>query len=283
MKKITSVSGGKTSAFVAANYPSDYLLFALVRIEDERCRFKDEVLRKRVEDKIQKPFIATAEDDAIIHTMFDLEQFLGKEITWVSGITFEDVINNQGGWLPNKLHRFCTTFMKIKPMFEWWQKNLNEPIEMQIGFRANEVRRADNMLKKTDENGFLKFKGIVGQSKNGRNKWEEVPWQRPIFPLIDDSIYKDGITKFWQDKPVRFAAYNNCVGCFHRNPVFLRYMFQEHPEKMQWFADQEGGVKGYWRDDNGVVTPYERIKKMLPQMRLYENDFTSCDSGYCEI
>lgn len=283
MKKITSVSGGKTSAFVAANYPSDYLLFALVRIEDERCRFKDEVLRKRVEDKIQKPFIATAEDDAIIYTMFDLEQFLGKEITWVSGITFEDVINNQGGWLPNKLHRFCTTFMKIKPMFEWWQKNLNELVEMQIGFRANEVRRADNMLKKTDENGFLKFKGIVGQSKNGRNKWKEVPWQRPIFPLIDDSIYKDGITKFWQDKPIRFAAYNNCVGCFHRNPVFLRYMFQEHPEKMQWFADQEGGVKGHWRDDNGVVTPYERIKKMLPQMRLYENDFTSCDSGYCEI
>jgi hypothetical protein len=283
MKKITSVSGGRTSAYIAANYPSDHLLFALVRIEDERCRFKDEVLRKRVEDKIQKPFIATAEDDAIIHTMFDLEQFLGKEITWVSGITYEDVIKTKGGWLPNKLHRFCTTFMKIKPMFEWWQKNLNEPVEMQIGFRANEVRRADNMLKKTDENGFLKFKAIIGHSKNGRNKWKEVPWQRPIFPLIDDSIYKDGITKFWEDKPVRFAAYNNCVGCFHRNPVFLRYMFQEHPEKMQWFSDQEGGEKGYWRDDNGVVTSYERIKKMLPQMRLYENDFTSCDSGYCEI
>ena len=36
MKTATSVSGGMTSAYVAANYPSDYLVFALVRIEDPK-------------------------------------------------------------------------------------------------------------------------------------------------------------------------------------------------------------------------------------------------------
>lgn len=281
MKTITSVSGGRTSAYIAANYPSDYLLFALVRIEDERCRFPDETLRKRVEDKIQKPFIATAEDDAIIYTMFDLEQFLGKEINWVSGITFDEVVRTKGGWLPNKLHRYCTVNMKLLPMFEWWRSNINEPVKMQIGFRANEVSRADKMLARCNENGLISHKAIVCKSPNGRNKWSDIYWQSPSFPLIDDNIYKDHVNNYWNDKPVRFAAYNNCVGCFHRNPVFLRYMFQEHPHKMQWFADKEGGKKGYWRSENGEVQPYERIKKMLPQMRLYENDFTSCDSGYC--
>jgi hypothetical protein len=78
MKTVTSISGGQTSAYVAANYPSDYNVFALVRIES--ARFPDQTLRKRVEDKIQAPFIGTPEDDTIIHTIFDLEQYLGREI-----------------------------------------------------------------------------------------------------------------------------------------------------------------------------------------------------------
>ena len=95
------------------------MVFALVRIEDENCRFKDEALRKRVEDRIQKPFIATAEDDLIIYTIFDLEQYLGREITWVSGLSYDEVIKTKVGWLPNMLHRYCTTWLKIDPMVQW--------------------------------------------------------------------------------------------------------------------------------------------------------------------
>lgn len=283
MKTITSVSGGRTSAYIAANYPSDYLLFALVRIEDERCRFPDETLRKRVEDKIQAPFIATSEDDLIITTMFDLEQYLGKEIIWVTGPTFDDVILNGGGWLPNMLHRYCTAMLKIDPMFKWWRSNINEVVEMQIGFRANEVYRADNMLQRLNVNGRLEQKAVVSKSKNGRKKWKNIEWQIPKFPLINDNIYKDTINAYWTKTQVRFAPYNNCVGCFHKNPVMLRYMFQEHPEKMEWFAEKEGGKKGYWKTIDGKVIAYNRIKKMLPQMRLYENDFSPCDNGYCGI
>lgn len=283
MKKITSVSGGRTSAYIAANYPSDHLLFALVRIEDQRCRFPDEVLRKRVEDKIQAPFIATAEDDLIIYTMFDLEQFLGKEIVWVTGPTFDEVVEHGGGWLPNMLHRYCTSMMKLDPMFNWWKNNIGEVVEMQIGFRANEVYRADNMFSKLNANGRLEQKAVTGKMKNGKNKWSKVEWQIPVFPLINDNVYKDNINSYWSDKPVRFAPYNNCVGCFHKNPVFLRYMFQEHENKMEWFAEKEGGKKGYWKTIDGKVVAYNSVKKMLPQMRLYENDFTSCDSGYCEM
>lgn len=281
MKTITSVSGGTTSAYIAANYPSDYLLFALVRIEDENCRFKDEKIRRLVEDKIQAPFIATAEDDMIIYTMLDLEQYLGKEINWVTGITFDKVIETKGGWLPNKLHRYCTTNMKIEPMFQWWRNNINEPIEMQIGFRANEQDRANKMLARCNEQGLIEHHAVIGKRKDGKNSWAEVGWQKPKFPLIEDNIYKDAIKQFWIDKPVSFAPYNNCVGCFHRNPVFLRYMYQEHPTKMNWFESKEGGKNGYWRSEGSEIQPYARIRKMLQQTRLFETDFTSCDAGYC--
>ena len=83
MKTVTSVSGGQSSAYIAANYPSDYLVFALVCIEDRKCTPKDAKLVQAVSDRIGKEFIATAEDDTILHTMFDLEQYLGQRIDWV--------------------------------------------------------------------------------------------------------------------------------------------------------------------------------------------------------
>ena len=72
MKTMNSLSGGKTSSYIAANYPADYDVFSLVRIEDQNCRFPDEKIRQEVEDRIQAPFIGTAEDDTIIYTMLDL-------------------------------------------------------------------------------------------------------------------------------------------------------------------------------------------------------------------
>jgi hypothetical protein len=280
MKTITSVSGGKTSAYLAANFKSDYLLFALVRIEDEGCRFPDESIRKLVEDKIQAPFVGTAEDNMIVYTILDLEQYLGQPITWVSGITYDQVLRQKGGWLPNKLHRYCTTWLKLDPMFQWWRNNINEPVKMQIGFRSNEASRADSMNEKLNENGLLEYKAVIGQSANGRNKWSMIEWQKPSFPLVENGILKHDIVKFWEDKPVRFADYNNCVGCFHRSPLFLAKMYDAHPDKMKWFEDQENGRKrGTWRSD----IRYEEIKKFKIQRTLSFDDLGGCASGYCEV
>lgn len=280
MKTVTSISGGKTSAFVAANYPSDYNVFALVRTSDKKCKYPDAKVRQIVEDRIQKPFIGTLEDDVIITTILELEQFLGREISWVSGITYDEVVETKGGWLPNKLHRYCTSWLKINPMFYWWAETIGDPVEMQIGFRANEQSRAKRMKDKLNENGLLEFKATFEKNKRGQNKWEQVGWQKPVFPLIENPTYKDEIEQYWGFRPVQFAPLNNCVGCFHRNPLLLRKMFEEHPNKMNWFEQQEKGrLKGYWRSD----TSYEKIKNHSLQQELSFDDFSECDSGYCEV
>ena len=92
MKTVNSLSGGKTSSYIAANYPADYDVFALVRTDDKNCIYPDKKLRQEVEDRIQAPFIGTLEDDTIIHTMLDLEQYIGRKITWVTGKTFDETI-----------------------------------------------------------------------------------------------------------------------------------------------------------------------------------------------
>lgn len=261
MKTVTSISGGQSSAYIAANYPADFLVFALVCIEDRACTPKDSKLVQRVSDRIGREFIATAEDDTILHTMFDLEQYLGQRIDWVVGKTF-DTLQKSG--LPNQQWRYCTTKMKIKPMFDWWKNKFDDPIKMQIGFRFGEQKRATRMLEKCNENGF--------------SSYGKKAWQKPVFPMIQDGIRRDDVVEFWKSRPVRFAAQNNCVGCFHRNPLTLRKMFDLHPEKMQWFANMEKQRNVTWKSE----LSYTKIKNHNLQ---HEIDFSEwdCDSGHCGL
>lgn len=281
MERCTSISGGQTSAYVAVNYPSEHNWFALVTTDDKSCAFSDSSCTAYVQEKTGTEVVGTLEDDVIIYTIMDLEQYMGRSIDIVLGYTFEQVIDNAGGkYLPNVMKRYCTSEMKIRPLFEHWSATCDAPIEMQIGFRANEARRAQNMLRKTNDDGLSEFKHVVGKHPSGRNKWGTTAWQKPTFPLIDDGIFKDSVEAFWKDKPVRFAALNNCVGCFHRNPVLLRQMWDHHPNKMDWFARQETRSGGQWKKE----MTYSIIKKHKSQFALdlteWEND---CDSGHCGL
>lgn len=284
MKTCNSLSGGKTSAYIAVNYPADYNVFSLVRTNDKSCLFPDTKLRQIVSDKLGVEFIGTLEDDTIIYTMLDLEQMLGTKIDWVTGKTFDEIIKRKNGttFLPSWMRRFCTTEMKLEPMFYWWMKNFTEPIEMRIGFRANEISRAETMIKKLNKNGISEFDAIIGKTKTGnKNKHKLIEWQKPSFPLIQDAIFKDKIEEFWKNKNVRFAWMNNCVGCMHKEPLLINKMARLHPNKLEWFAKQERVSinNASWREN---IT-YDQIIKHQIQTELFEDDFNECDSGYCGL
>ena len=291
MKTVNSLSGGKTSSYIAANYKSDYNVFALVRTNDKKCLWlngKDEKTRQIVSDKIGQEFIGTLEDDTIIYTMLDLEQFIGQKIDWVTGKTFDEVIFDKGTnaqiYLPQANMRFCTTELKIKPIAQFcYSKEL--PCEMRIGFRANEQRRAKTSLSKTNKNGMQTFKFHIGYHKNGNKKWKELPYRKFKFPLIEDGIFKDNIEQYWKNKPVRFAWVNNCVGCMNATPYYLKHQHNKNQNKIEWFIEQEKksfnlGMNRTWRTD-GLT--YEKIIARNIQTELFDDDFNDCDSGYCGL
>lgn len=290
MKTVNSLSGGKTSSYIAVNYPADYNVFSLVRTNDLRCLYPDAKLRQIVSDKIGKEFIGTLEDDTIIHTMLDLEQYIGKEISWLSAKTFDEVCERQGGeavYIPNASMRFCTIEMKINPIAQWCYDHINEPVEMRIGFRANETKRAKSMIDRCEVDGFEHHK-VVQSIKNGRRKWELYKYRKPSFPLIDDVIFKDQIEEFWKGKSVRFAWMNNCIGCFNSNPILLKKQSQKHPEKFNWFVETEKQSQKTYKDRKwlGGLTnqpSYDEIRNWNPQIELFDDDFNECDSGYCGL
>jgi hypothetical protein len=278
MKTVNSLSGGKTSSYIAANYPADYNVFALVRTDDKNCMFPDAKIRQQVSDRLGTEFVGTLEDDMIIYTMLDLEQFIGSKIDWVTGKTFDKIINKKGGYLANKIARYCTTELKTMPIIYWMYDIIKQPVVMRFGYRANETKRANKMISKTDDEGFTKVKATFTTLKDGRNSWAEYRYCKPEFPLIIDNIYKDNIEEFWKGKDVRFAYMNNCVGCWWRSPLLLKKMSDKHPNKMQWFADQETDTS-QWRSD----VMYKDIIKWNPQIELFDDDFNECDSGYCGL
>ena len=279
MITVNSISGGKTSSFIAKNYPADYNIFSLVRTNDKECIYPDKKTRQIVSDKIGVDFIGTLEQDNIITIMLELEQYIGKEITWLTAKPFEDIINgdwnkgkNGSHYLPNMMVRYCTTELKMKPIFEWWQNEINEVCEMRI----------ERMIEKLNDKGNEEIKVIVGKNKT-RNKWGMVEWRKPKFPLIEDRIDARFINDYWnKNKEVKFEKgyYNNCVGCFHRQPMFLNKMSNEHSNKMEWFSKQE--ELNYPNTFKKGQT-YKEIISYNSQLELEWEDFNDCDSGYCGL
>jgi hypothetical protein len=281
MKTVNSISGGKTSSYLAKHFPADINIFSLVRIDDKDnlwMKGKDEKTRQIVSDKLGKEFIGTAEMDEIIYTILDLEQFIGTEITWVTGKSFEEVIKQNYGYLPNKMTRYCTVEMKLKPIFNWLQENTELPVEMRIGFRPNEISRAETVLKRADENGIEHFNTIIGKRKT-QNKWGLVPYRKVTFPLIENNIQKDIIYNYWNDKNVRFAYRNNCVGCVNRQPLMISHMASKDLDKVKWFEKQETITGNRFLSD----VSFNQILKFGTQSSFFDDDFNECDSGFCGI
>ena len=287
MKTVNSLSGGKTSTYIAIHYPADYNVFSLVRTNDTLCQYPDKKVRQIVSDLIGCQFEGTTEQDNIIEIMLNLSEKI--DVTLVTGKPFEDIINgdwnkgkNGSHYLPNIMVRYCTTHLKMQPIFEWWQKELNEICEMRIGFRKGEEKRANRMIEKLNKKGNEEIKIIVGKRGN-QNKWGMVEWRKPKFPLIEDGLKAIDIENYWNKNNwigFKKGYYNNCVGCFHRSPLFLNKMSQEHKNKMEWFAkiEEENSPNTFRKD----VT-YRQIMNWNMQTELSFDDFNECDSGYCGI
>lgn len=285
MITLNSLSGGKTSSYLALNYEADFNVFSLVCINDKKCAPKDKLITQLVNDKIFKygfgqkygEFIATAEDDKILKVMFDLEQMLGKEIIWVRHQSFEWWIDKKK-MLPNMTMRYCTTEMKIIPICEFvvdniFKTNNNQPVIVNQGIRFDELER-----EKKGEKREYRNKIIIGKSKNGkRNKWGEYFWAIANYPLIYDKITHFKIQQYWEDKSIDFPKDSNCVGCFWKDVQQLRKNWDDNTLKMQWFCDQEKRINHFFKPN----IDYDQIKKIGLQLEFNFGTGSGCQAGFC--
>jgi len=285
MKSVDSLSGGRSSSYMALHYPTDISLFALVRIEDPRCSPDDKKLIQMVSDKIGCEFIATAEDDLTLKVMFDLEQMLGREIKWLTGVTYDHLLTQKGffgggangrGRLPSWARRYCTSELKLLPIFEYCFKYIfkseSDKVLMRIGYRSDEAHRKEKF------SSFFHYPIACKNYGQKRKIKKTFDWRIGHFPMIDDNINQFEVHHYWKNKPLQFPIQSNCIGCFHKDEMSINLQWKNNPNKMRWFANQELLGKGTWRDNN--IT-YEQIRKWNFSESFDFSQAGACDSGGC--
>lgn len=301
IKTVNSISGGKTSAYIAVHYPADYELFSLVCINDNESRPKDKGLVDYINKKLEKfapefgEFIATAEDDKTLYVMRDLEQYLGREILWVRGMSFDDVIDKGTQTrLPSWAIRYCTEKMKLLPIFLWWFNQIGEKCNMRIGFRFDEFDRMERFFNNSDPTNF---KIPISCKTYGQKMQvhENFNWRFCQFPLIKNGITTAMIKDYWKQngwiggglfderRQIDFPAISNCIGCFHKQPETLAAMAEINFSKMKWFAEQELKEMGTWLDSRVtyqhlIDNRFELAKEALYELQVLNQ---SCDTGGC--
>lgn len=248
MITVNSLSGGKTSSYMAVHCPTDKNVFAVVLIDDPECSPKDKGLIQKVSDKLGRDFIATAEDDLTLAAMLDLEQLMGRNIDWVYGKSFDRTVEKRKH-LPNKMWRYCTLEMKLRPIKNYCKQFGN--VEMNIGFRYDEKERAEDFQK-------------------------EQNWRSVKFPLVESKIGHYTVYKWVQSTGLIFPPDSNCVGCFWKPIMQLRKNFETNPEKMKWFASKEVRERK-WKSD----VRYEQIKTIGLQTDFHFGTGAGCQAGFC--
>jgi len=284
---VNSLSGGRTSSYIAANYPADIDIFSIVCLSDHNANgayFKNPEGRKLqqiVNDKLgdeliakHGEFISTPEDPSIIKTMLDLEQLIGRKITWTRGISFDEMIQQKQS-IPNQMMRYCTYLVKILPIFLTLEQMNAIPNRMRIGYRADEFER---MLKATES---IKIPRIEKQYKNGKPYWQHekfTNWRENEFVLIRDQVFEEDIIKFWSDKNIQFATDSNCQFCFWKTQQQLRQNFETNKSIMLCAAVHEDMIGHSLNKENTLL----QIKNLGLQLDAFGGiKSAGCQAGFC--
>ena len=279
MKTVNSLSGGKTSSFIAVQYPADIEIFALCCIDSHNAGSNiDRAMKQRVNDKLQKycpnqpQFVATSEDPKILKVMFDLEQMIGREIIWVRGDGWERMIYKKKA-LPNMAKRFCTSILKMQPIFEYLYMYEELPIEMRIGYRYDEMERKTHFNSKYKYASECEF-----QPNSGRwiNRWKLIEWRMGSFPLIQDKIIHHQVVKFWAQSPIEFPEDSNCLNCFWKPAQQIAKNFKTDNAIMQWSKIQEDIQGNTFKE-----VSMSKIEHWPIQLDFIYGTGSGCQAGFC--
>jgi hypothetical protein len=280
MKTVNSLSGGKTSSYLAAHYPADLEVFALVCIDSHNAgRSIDRKLMQMANDKLQmycshhKPFVATSEDPVILKTMFDLEQVLGREIIWLRGPSWEQMLRAKKA-IPNIDKRFCTTILKMIPIFEFLYLYHELPVQMRIGYRYDEMERETQFSDTIHYPTLCQYRP---KSNTWIHRWQDILWRVGDFPLIRDKVMHHHVQQYWQNKSLIFPHDSNCQNCFWKSPQQLRKNYDTNPSIMKWAAIMEVLYDHTFKEDYTLL----EIQRMGIQLDFFFGTGSGCQAGFC--
>lgn len=181
------------------------------------------------------------------------------------GQPFEDLIR-QKQRLPNSFERWCTEYLKVRPMFALMRAELGlEPGQYLecIGLR--------------DDEGVRIFKGMEMASTRGR---------RVCYPLARGKVKKSDVLRFWlgdnadpknlthplpQGFDLGLRPYEgNCTLCFQKGKGIRKRIIRDEPSAAAWWDRME-------REQEGWFDKRDRVRDLVEQVRVSPSLFDPDD------
>lgn len=174
-------------------------------------------------------------------------------------------------FLPNPVTRYCTSYLKIKPMKAFLMQEFNfKHWNSYIGLRYDEPRRVARLDR-----------------ANAKERWETEA------PLNEARATVQDVFDFWKnnDFDLRLinnggkTPYGNCDLCFLKSTKTIQNMIKLKPELANWWIEQESKKDGgdsmvhiFRKDRANYQTLLDNTKN---QGELFEDDEPSQDTCFC--
>lgn len=209
-----SFSGGRSSAMMAKimleNYDKDELLFTFANTGKEL----EETLRFVHECDVRWGL-------GVVWVEYCPEnkfRVVSYETASRQGEPFEALVMKKN-YLPNRVARFCTADLKIRPMAKYIRSIGVDYWDAAIGIRYDEPNRYHKM-----------------KNAKKRDRWDYV------FPLWGMRITQEEVKAFWKAQDFDLgilSQYGNCDFCFMKGIKKKVSQARVMPEKLQWWIDME--------------------------------------------
>lgn len=185
------------------------------------------------------------EDEATLRFVQTCSERWGVHVTWLEyqqaeprfkvvtfetanrdGRPFEEIIEQRGGYLPNRVARYCSSELKTRTMHRYLKAQGWQEWDTFIGIRADEPRRV------------AKFRA----NPKPEGKHEEV-W----LPLAQVGVSSHDVAAFWRSQPFDLELPNiqgktmhgNCDLCYLKPASQLLSLIQEKPSRAIWWIQRE--------------------------------------------
>lgn len=286
MLTMNSISGGKTSAYMAYHFPADLNVFAVVCSNNPITKLRDSGLEAIVKRRLMPfdsrygEFVGTKEDEKTLRAVLDLEQMIGREISWVRGETYEAMVMRKS-LLPNTEWRFCTTELKIRPIAEWiYNETGGGKVFNRVGIRIDEAGRMKSPGHRTQKIDVkFHWHAIINGGLVQKSKWvKEYEFAEASYPLIEGEDgrisphRKADIYKWAANSGIIFPESSNCQDCFHKSVLELIRNAKRNPHIIEAGAQMEEAFSALKSGRTGKPKEYS-MKKGFPLRQIINTPY----------
>lgn len=230
------------------------------------------------------------EEEATLRFVQDCSERWGVPIAWLEyvrggiftttsfdyakrhGEPFEAVIEQRGGYLPNRVARYCSSELKTRTMHRYLKSLGWQEWDTFVGIRADEPRR----VAKFRANPRPEFKG------------EEVH-----LPLAIAGIGAQDVGNFWLAQNFDLGLPNvngktmhgNCDLCYLKPASQVLSLITERPDRAIWWAEQERKAESVaasasrFRDDRPSYASMLKFSKEQVDMFDPNEEAIACFCG----